>query len=135
MERQAVALLQKQSGCRPNIRDCVHVTVNCVCTNFASLVAVCVLLSMFEASVDPGLLLVISMWYKKMRTYYEDCLLVHWDRHCDCGRSSCILWLPALQWSRTDLEVLAYHVLNIWNSEYCLLNHGSCVRNTCLKIQ
>jgi MFS family permease len=39
--------------------------MNCVCTNFASLVAVRVLLGVFEAAVAPGLLLITGMWYKK----------------------------------------------------------------------
>lgn len=40
-------------------------TMNCACKNFASLVAVRVLLGIFESAVAPSLLLVTGMWYKK----------------------------------------------------------------------
>jgi sugar phosphate permease len=40
-------------------------TLNCACTNFASLVALRVLLGVFESAVAPSLLLVTGMWYKK----------------------------------------------------------------------
>jgi MFS family permease len=39
--------------------------MNCACKNFASLVAVRVLLGCFEAAVAPALLLITGMWYKK----------------------------------------------------------------------
>ncbi|KAL3420336.1 allantoate permease [Phlyctema vagabunda] len=41
------------------------VTMNCACKNYASLVALRVLLGCFEAAVAPSLLLVTGMWYKK----------------------------------------------------------------------
>ncbi|KAI9826986.1 MAG: hypothetical protein M1819_007080 [Sarea resinae] len=41
------------------------VTMNCVCKNFASLVAVRALLGVFESAIAPALILVTSMWYKK----------------------------------------------------------------------
>ncbi|KAH6666792.1 allantoin permease [Halenospora varia] len=43
----------------------ICVTLNCACTNFASLVALRVLLGCFESAVAPSLLLVTGMWYKK----------------------------------------------------------------------
>jgi MFS family permease len=39
--------------------------MNCACKNFASLVAVRVLLDCFEAAVAPALILVTGMWCKK----------------------------------------------------------------------
>ncbi|RDW80905.1 MFS transporter-18 [Coleophoma crateriformis] len=43
----------------------VCVTMNCACKNFASLVALRVLLGCFEAAVAPALMLITAMWYKK----------------------------------------------------------------------
>ncbi|KAI9747657.1 MAG: hypothetical protein M4579_007421 [Chaenotheca gracillima] len=43
----------------------ICVTMNCVCKNFASLVAVRVLLGCFEAAVAPSLILITGMWYKR----------------------------------------------------------------------
>ncbi|MCJ1365729.1 hypothetical protein MMC16_004854 [Acarospora aff. strigata] len=43
----------------------ICVTVNCVCKNFGSLIAVRVLLGCFEAAVAPALILITTMWYKK----------------------------------------------------------------------
>lgn len=43
----------------------ICVTMNCACKNFASLVALRVLLGCFESAVAPSLILVTGMWYKK----------------------------------------------------------------------
>ena len=43
----------------------ICVTMNSVCKNFISLVAVRVLLGVFEAAVAPSLILISGMWYKK----------------------------------------------------------------------
>jgi sugar phosphate permease len=42
----------------------ICVTMNCACKNFASLVALRVLLGCFESAVAPSLLLVTGMWCK-----------------------------------------------------------------------
>jgi MFS family permease len=39
--------------------------MNCACKNYPSLVAVRVLLGIFESAVAPSLLLITGMWYKK----------------------------------------------------------------------
>jgi MFS family permease len=39
--------------------------MNCACKNFASLVALRVLLGCFESAVAPSLILITGMWYKK----------------------------------------------------------------------
>jgi sugar phosphate permease len=41
------------------------VAMNCACKNFASLVAIRVLLGCFESAVPPSLILITGMWYKK----------------------------------------------------------------------
>jgi sugar phosphate permease len=43
----------------------ICVTMTCACKNYASLVAVRVLLGCFESAVAPSLILVTGMWYKK----------------------------------------------------------------------
>lgn len=43
----------------------ICVTMNCACKNFASLVALRVLLGCFESAVAPSLMLITGMWYKK----------------------------------------------------------------------
>ena len=43
----------------------IIVTLNCVCKNYASLVALRVLLGCFESSVAPSLVTITGMWYKK----------------------------------------------------------------------
>lgn len=47
--------------------------------NFASLLALRVLLGMFESVSAPSLILIVSMWYKKNGAYYLDsitCLIL-----------------------------------------------------------
>lgn len=44
----------------------ITVTMHCVCKNFGGLIAVRVLLGVFEAAVAPCLLIVTSMWYKRV---------------------------------------------------------------------
>ena len=43
----------------------VCVTVNSACKNFGSLIAVRVLLGVFESAVAPALILITGMWYKR----------------------------------------------------------------------
>ncbi|KEF57192.1 uncharacterized protein A1O9_07382 [Exophiala aquamarina CBS 119918] len=43
----------------------ICVTFNCVCKNYASLVALRVLLGVFESCVSPAMILVTCMWYKR----------------------------------------------------------------------
>lgn len=43
----------------------ITVTMHCVCKSFGGLVAVRLLLGMFEAAVAPCLLIVTGMWYKR----------------------------------------------------------------------
>ena len=43
----------------------VCVTVNCATKNFGSLLAVRVLLGVFESAVAPALILITTMWYKR----------------------------------------------------------------------
>ncbi|KAJ9637381.1 hypothetical protein H2204_004805 [Knufia peltigerae] len=43
----------------------ITVSLNCVCHNFASVVALRVLLGIFESSVAPSLVVLTAMWYKR----------------------------------------------------------------------
>lgn len=53
------------------------VALNSVCKNFGSLVAVRVLLGVFESAVAPALILITTMWYKRdeQPKVGDDCLL------------------------------------------------------------
>jgi MFS family permease len=56
--------------------------MNCACKNFASLVALRVLLGCFESAVAPSLILITGMWYKKNEQPFR---ILIWYLGTGCG--------------------------------------------------